>query len=104
MDHTNRPAGDTPPPDGLSTAAKATLVAAASAVTLAMIPCFGWLNWVVSPACLIPMVLGAIGLGRMSSFDGEPGSHPGPFLAALIGGALLFMASGGRLVLGVGVM
>ncbi len=94
----------TAPIDGLSTAAKTTLVAAAAAVTLAMIPCIGWLNWIVSPACLIPMVLGAIGLGRMSSFDGEPGSHPGPFLAALIGGALLFVASGGRLVLGVGVM
>lgn len=92
------------PIDGLSTAAKATLVAAAAAVTLAMVPCFGWLNWVVSPACLIPMVLGGIGLGRMSSFDGEPGAHPGPYLAALIGGALLFVASGGRLVLGVGLM
>lgn len=104
MDHTDRRPETTPPIDGLGSAAKAALVATAAAVTLAMIPCFGWLNWIVSPACLIPMVLGGIGLGRMSSFDGEPGSHPGPFLAALIGGALLFAASGGRLVLGVGVM
>jgi hypothetical protein len=104
MAQENRGPKNTPAVDGLSTAAKATLFAAAAAVTLAMVPCFGWLNWIVSPACLIPMVLGGIGMGRMSSFDGEPGAHPGPFLAALIGGALLFVASGGRLVLGAGLM
>lgn len=102
MGNAEQPANQ--PPDGLSTAAKTTLVAAASAVFLAAIPCFGILNWIVTPACLIPMVLGAIGLGRSTGLTGEPGAHPGPYLAALIGGALLFAASGGRLVLGMGVM
>ena len=90
--------------DALTTTTRATLVATATMAMIAMIPCFGVLNWIISPACLIPVVLGVIGLTRMSASGNESAAHPGPFLAAIIGGILLFVATGGRLMLGAGVV
>ena len=93
-----------PDADILTTAARATLVATATVAMIAMIPCFGILNWIISPACLIPVVLGVVGLTRMSASGARSSAHPGPFLAAIFGGILLFVATGGRLMLGAGVM
>jgi len=101
MNEPSIPPDPDPNDSGLSLVARVTLVTAASLVAVAMMPCFGWLNWLVAPACLVPVVVGAIGLGITTS--SSEGAHPGPFLAALIGGLLLMAVSGGRLTLGLGV-
>ncbi len=79
-----------------------TLLLTATVVLVAMAPCFGFINWGAAPLCLVPCTLGTIGLvkrGRAPEL-----THPGPFLAALIGGLLMLVTSLLRLIVGLGVM
>jgi len=89
--------------DSLALPSRITLLTVASMVLVAMIPCLGWLNWAVAPLCLVPFTLGVVGLALSTGAAGDRRPHPGPHLAALIGGVLLFVVSAGRLVLGLGV-
>ncbi len=77
-----------------------SLLLSANCVLVAMVPCFGFLNWGVAPLCLFPIVLGSVGLAVARSRQ----LHPGPFLGALIGGSLMMVVSVLRLLLGAGVI
>ena len=83
----------------LGRATRATLLVAASAELVAMVPCFGILNWGVAPLCVAPLAIGLIGL-----LDSDSKEHPGPLLAGVVGGASLLLLSLARLVLGGGVL
>lgn len=77
-----------------------SLFLCANFVLVAMVPCLGVLNWGVAPLCLFPVVLGSVGLFVAK----RRRLHPGPFLAALIGGSLMLTLSVLRLLLGAGVI
>jgi hypothetical protein len=90
------------PLTGLTRWSRITLLLTATLVLIAMVPCLGWLNWGVAPLCLAPTTLGIIGAVKRGKAPEL--THPGPFLAAIIGGLLMLVASVARLVIGLGVM
>ena len=78
---------------------RATLLIAASAELVAMIPCLGIFNWAVAPLCIVPLAMGIVGL-----LDERREEHEGPLLAGVFGGGALLALSAARLVLGGGVI
>lgn len=84
---------------GLGRAVQVTLLVSASAALVAMVPCFGILNWLVAPLCLAPTIIGLVGLVLP-----ERKEHPGPLLAGLVGGLALLCLSVARLALGGGLI
>jgi len=90
---------DSPRVGSLGRAARVTLLIAASAALVAMVPCLGILNWGVAPLCVAPMVIGLVGL-----LDPNSKEYPGPLLAGVVGGASLLCLSLARLVLGGGLI
>ncbi len=91
-------------PSGLVLPARVTLLVCAAVVTVAMTPCLGLLNWFAAPLCLAPLVLGILGLMKVSAAPADQPIHPGPFLGALLGSSLLLVFSLLRLLLGMGVI
>jgi hypothetical protein len=91
-------------PTPLLTPGRILLVATAALVTVAMMPCFGILNWLAIPVALAPASLGALGLWGCRRADPALGLQPAPFLGLALGGALLALASALRLLLGAGVV
>ena len=85
--------------DALDRAAQITLLVSASAALVAMVPCFGILNWLVAPLCLAPTLIGLVGL-----LLPERKEYPGPLLAGLVGGLALLCLSLARLALGGGLI
>jgi hypothetical protein len=83
----------------LGRAAQVTLLVSASAALVAMVPCFGILNWLVAPLCLAPTLIGLVGL-----LLPERKEYPGPLLAGLVGGLALLCLSLARLALGGGLI
>ena len=82
----------------LGRATRITLLIIASIELVAMVPCFGILNWGVAPLCIAPVAIGLTGL-----LDSHSKEHPGPLLAGVVGGVSLLMLSLARLALGAGV-
>ena len=80
-------------------AAQVTLLVSASAALVAMVPCFGILNWLVAPLCLAPTLIGLVGL-----LLPDRNEYPGPLLAGLVGGLALLCLSLARLALGGGLI
>ncbi len=83
----------------LGRATQVTLLVSASAALVAMVPCFGILNWLVAPLCLAPTLIGLVGL-----LLPERKEYPGPLLAGLVGGLALLCLSLARLALGGGLI
>ncbi len=87
----------------LKIAAIVVLVLSALLTGVAFLPCIGWLNWVAAPFTGVPVVVGIIGLASDREKDEEDTTGPAPYLAALIGGVVLFGISVVRCLLGGGV-
>jgi hypothetical protein len=79
------------------------LITVANLVVLALLPCMGWVNWFVAPLAVGLAGIGVVGLLR----DRDPATgqvdRPGPYLAAITGGAALGVVSLLRLFLGFGI-
>lgn len=88
----------------MKVASLVTLILALLAVLVGFFPCFGWVNWIGAPFCVLPVVVGMVGL--ITDKDAETGLAPnmGVHLAAVIGGALLGIAATVRCLLGGGVV
>lgn len=84
-------------------AARTLLVVNAGLAVVALIPCLGWMNWMVIPLCLGTMTLGVVGWLTLSEPQQES-TAKGPYIAAILGGMLLFGTSTFRLLLGGGVL
>ena len=55
-------------------AALVTLILCCVGILVGLIPCAGILNWVAVPFCIVPMIVGVIGL--VTDKDEETGSNP----------------------------
>lgn len=88
----------------MKTAAALTLILAILGVAFAFVPCLGWMNWIAVPFCLVPMILGTIGL--ITDKDPNTGRNPNTslYIACVIVPVLLGGGGALRCLLGGGVV